>query len=264
MPSLQTQAEAIAALYQPPTTGRPSDIGSASTVQQVLDAIGDGNYLETAAKLAGLSKVTVYEWLKRGQTGEEPFATFANAVEKAEARAEAQMVANVRKASNLPQFWAAAATHLERRHPDRWGKRQDDNSVPKVIVQIGVGQGDVKVGIQVSSPTFAPDVLQDDTAKLLSDKTYAVSSSPIIKNYVNEPETALPVTIGESRRADPEGDPTPVVARAGGQRSPAQRKGQGRLARHQAKLAQTRKKAHRQSAQKAAVGRQDGVGTAIK
>lgn len=234
MPSLQAQAEAIARLYVPPDIGRPSDIGSASTVQQFLEAIGDGNYIETSAKLAGLSKQTVYDWIKLGQAGKEPFATFVDSLEKAEARAEAQMVANVRKASNLPQFWAAGMTVLERKYPDRWGRRADDNSVPKVVVQIGVGQGDVKVGI--IQPTFAlePQALSDGLHSLTEAHE---SNNNELCQLTSAPQAQLvpaDIHIGETRRADPAGDPTPRVARAGGQ---------GRLARHKAKLAQTRKKA---------------------
>jgi hypothetical protein len=183
MPSLAEQAQLIASLYQPPETGRHSDIGSQTTVQQFLEAVGDGNYIETAAKLAGLSKQSVYEWIKRGQQAETPaeaaFKVFADAVEKAEARAEAKMLANVRRASELPQFWAAGMTVLERRHPDRWGKRQDDSSVPKVVVNIGVGAGDVQVG--VINATFAPP-----TSSLSPDlHSLTVETASDKRGYVN-------------------------------------------------------------------------------
>ena len=220
MPSLAEQASTIASLYQPPAVGRPSDIGSASTVQQFLEAVGDGNYIETAAKLAGLSKVSVYEWLKRAQSnepGNDAFRVFANALEKAEARAEAKMLANVRKASELPQFWAAGMTVLERRHPDRWGKRQDDSSQPKVVVNIGVGSGDVKVGIQLSPPTFAPNSSLEDSANSLTDKACALSSS-LITAVMLQPAVGVPsaesatdtIPIGNPLRSDRVGDPTPV------------------------------------------------------
>jgi len=216
MPSLAEQAQTIANLYQPPSTGRPSDIGSASTVQQFLEAIGDGNYIETAAKLAGLSKVTVYEWLKRGQAGEAAYVAFANAVERAEARAEAKMVANVRRASELPQFWAAAATHLERRHPDRWSKRQEDSQAPKVIVQIGAGTGDIKVGIALSPAVDVHSVMPSplvvgtgEAPNSLETQAFAVSSSPISALMVTKAEAcqpALGVIEAEAKRQIPAGE----------------------------------------------------------
>lgn len=160
MPSLADQAQAIANLYVPPPTGRPSDIGSPSTVTQFLEAVGDGNYIETAAKLAGLSKQVVYNWIKRGQAGETPFDVFVDALEKAEARAEADAVRNVRQAGKLPQFWAAEMTYLERRHPEKWGKRQDTEQGPKVLVQVGGGSGNVQVNV-----AFAPQVSTDSLCK---------------------------------------------------------------------------------------------------
>jgi len=51
----------------------------------------------------------------------------------------------VRAAGKQPQFWAAEMTYLERKYPDRWGRRQDDQSVPKVIVQIGIKDSDVSI-----------------------------------------------------------------------------------------------------------------------
>jgi hypothetical protein len=204
MTSLAHQAQAIADLYQPPKTGRPSDIGSASTVQQFLEAVGEGNYIETAAKLAGLSKQSVYDWLRRGHAGEPAYKAFADAVEKAEARAEAAMVANVRKASHLPQFWAAGMTVLERRHPERWSKRQDDTNTPKVVVQIG-GPADVKIGIAVSPPTFAPLAPECSTANPLSDNAFAVSSRPITAVMLT-PAVSVPSLASEADRQIPAGE----------------------------------------------------------
>jgi len=226
MPSLAEQAQTIANLYSPPATGRPSDISSSSTLQQFLEAVGDGNYIETAAKLAGLSKVTVYEWLKRAQSddpADAAFKAFANAVERAEARAEAKMVANVRRASELPQFWAAAATHLERRHPERWSKRQDDSQAPRVVVQIGAGAGDIKVGIIATpSPSLSGDLHS------LSASVNSVQG-PINRDYVNQPDSSVRALDGEVKvgiaAAGFGGDPTPVVALAGGQRVPTRNKG---------------------------------------
>jgi hypothetical protein len=123
----------------------------------LLEAVHDGNYIETAAELAGLSKVTVYDWLKRGEANETPYNVFANALKRATARAEAAEVAKVRSAGNDPRFWAASMTYLERRHPDRWARRSDDSSAPKVVVQIGVRDSDVQVSVQGAAiPTALP------------------------------------------------------------------------------------------------------------
>lgn len=151
--SLRVQAEQIANAYLP-NGGRPALTSDANAVQVLLAAIADGNYRETACKLAGISKQTLYNTLKRAEAGDDSAILFVDALEKAEAYAESETVRNVRKASELPQFWAAGMTWLERKSPEKWGKRQDDSNTPKVVVQIGVGAGDVQVRIgEGGSPT---------------------------------------------------------------------------------------------------------------
>lgn len=215
MHNLAAQAHAIAEAYQPPHIGRPSDIGNEDTVREFLQAIGDGNYVETACKLAGLSKQAVYEWLKRGQTGEEPYKRFGDAVEKAEARAEAHLVSLQRKAAEAgPQYWPAAATQLERRHPDRWGKRQDDSSAPKVVVHVGGNATDVKVMVvtsEVSPPTFAPISPEEDTRKSLETQAFAEPSSPIRAVMLTSAEPCqvepAPPKLSQKRRKRAHGSP---------------------------------------------------------
>jgi hypothetical protein len=145
---LRVQAEQIADRYTADVhVGAPSLLADPDTVQQFLAAVADGNYRETAARLAGISKVTFYNWLKRADAGEPAALAFVNALEKAEAAAESETVRNVRNASKLPQFWAAGMTWLERKSPDKWGRRQDDSSAPKVVVQIGIKDSDVSLSL---------------------------------------------------------------------------------------------------------------------
>lgn len=140
MPSLQERAEAIAAQYEDQTTGRPTVLSDDIRVQKLLHALRAGNYREIACKVSGISRGAFYEWLKRD-------AVFLEAVEKAEADAECDLIEATTKAGRQPQFWAANMTLLERKHPDRWGRRQEDSSAPKVVVQIGVQSGDVSVSL---------------------------------------------------------------------------------------------------------------------
>ena len=102
---------------------RPSKLDR-ETQQRICDAIAAGNYMETAALYAGVCKDTLYEWLRRGRAGkkgDERYAQFAQAVEEALARSEVRDVALIAKAAE--QHWQAAAWRLERRYPDRWGRR---------------------------------------------------------------------------------------------------------------------------------------------
>jgi hypothetical protein len=114
-----------------------------------------GVHMEPAAQLAGLSPNTVRAWLKRGEDGESPFDLFLLAYKRAQGGIEAQVTKNIIKASADPRFWASGATYLERTHPDRWARRSDDSSAPKVVVQIGVRDSDVQVSVQAGNDNAA-------------------------------------------------------------------------------------------------------------
>jgi len=88
---------------------------------QIVAYITAGAYIETAAAAAGVVKNTLYDWLKRGKTGEEPFAAFSDAVERAMGQADMRDLAVIDKAAQANQ-WQAAAWKLERKHPDKWGR----------------------------------------------------------------------------------------------------------------------------------------------
>jgi len=149
--ALRVLAEQISALHRPAQTGRPSDFEDVDKIQRFLSYISDGNYRETACKASGFSLTSLQKKLKLAEEGNDAAIAFRTALEKAEGLAESETVVNVRNASKLPQFWAAGMTYLERKSPDRWGRRQDDASVPKVVVQVGGNASDVKVLIGISA-----------------------------------------------------------------------------------------------------------------
>ncbi len=116
--------------------GRPTKWNE-ETQAKIVQAIRAGNYIETASAFAGINKSTLYAWLKRGERekqrvaknprnrirkSEQHFVTFSNAVEKALAEAEVRDVAIIGKAAE--EQWQAAAWRLERKFPDRWGRRK--------------------------------------------------------------------------------------------------------------------------------------------
>lgn len=129
------------------------------THNKIITAIRAGNYIETAAAYAGVNKSTLYEWLKRGERekqrvaknpryrirkSEKPYVEFSNAVEKALAEAEIRDVAIIAKAAE--EQWQAAAWRLERKFPDRWGRKviehkgslevKNDESIKRIEKQL--------------------------------------------------------------------------------------------------------------------------------
>jgi hypothetical protein len=155
MPSLETTAQRIADAYQPPDTGRWSALSDANTLTELLTQLAAGQRRTVACQMAGITERTLYRWIEQADAGEEPQRTLVSAVKRAEAIAESRIVGNVIAASEKPQFWAAGMTYLERKYPEQWGRRSEDSSSPKVIVQIGVKDSDVQVSVSALEPTFA-------------------------------------------------------------------------------------------------------------
>ena len=115
--------------------GRPTKL-TPKIQEEILQVIRSGNYIETACAYTGINKSTFYLWLKRGarekdrvannprakiRKNEKKYVDFSNAVEKALAHAEIRDVAIIGKAAE--KEWQAAAWRLERKFPDRWGRK---------------------------------------------------------------------------------------------------------------------------------------------
>lgn len=100
---------------------------------QIVESLKVGNYLDVAAAQAGIAKPSVLKWLRRGAKGEQPYADFADAVRRAQNRAESELVRRheeiIRAALDMgdPKALAVAERaigwRLERKYPKRWGKQ---------------------------------------------------------------------------------------------------------------------------------------------
>jgi len=116
--------------------GRPTDL-TPQVQAKIVQAIVGGNANVVAAAYAGIGESTYYAWLDRGRkevtrlasspwarprATEMPFLEFLEAIEKAQADAEARNVALIAKAAQ-DGTWTAAAWWLERKYPERWGRK---------------------------------------------------------------------------------------------------------------------------------------------
>lgn len=86
-----------------------------------------GNYMETAAAAGGVEARTVRIWLRHAAEArvagrKNRYTKFADAVEAAQAEAEARDVTVISQAALAD--WKAAAWLLERKYPKRWAPRQ--------------------------------------------------------------------------------------------------------------------------------------------
>lgn len=130
----------------PPARGRPPKL-TPEIRKRIVDAVRAGNYLETAAKFAGVAKQTLYNWMARGRRASRgEYREFVDAVEKALSDAEVADVAIIGKAAREGN-WQAAAWRLERKFPDRWGRRT------KVEAEVG---GEVVVAARGGGVAILP------------------------------------------------------------------------------------------------------------
>ncbi len=91
--------------------------------ERIVALIAAGNYGVTACRAAGIAYQTYLNWLERGrQETEGPYVNFLAAITRAEADAEQRLVEQI--AAAVPTDWRAGAHLLERRYPDRWGRKE--------------------------------------------------------------------------------------------------------------------------------------------
>lgn len=103
-----------------------------AVVSAVLEALAAGHARWPAAALAGIGGTTLARWIE-----DDP--DLAARVAQAEALAEANHLAVITRAAEAGT-WQAAAWWLERRAPERWGRRrttadQADRSAGTIILR---------------------------------------------------------------------------------------------------------------------------------
>jgi succinate dehydrogenase flavin-adding protein (antitoxin of CptAB toxin-antitoxin module) len=108
----------------PARIGRPSKAEHVLT-SEMLDMIGtllvDGNCKETVAAFLGITRMTWWNWEQRGEREPDSiFGEFLYVVEKAQAAAEIGMLRSIRFGA---PGWQSSAWIMERRFPQRWGRR---------------------------------------------------------------------------------------------------------------------------------------------
>lgn len=89
---------------------------------EIVKRIRAGNYIKVACQAVGISHTAYFDWIKKGEEGIEPYDEFLYAVKKAEGEAHVNYVAII--ASQAPTQWQAAAWWLERKFPDKWGRKE--------------------------------------------------------------------------------------------------------------------------------------------
>ena len=106
-----------------PNRSIPKFIKDPNILRKLCKYIRQGNYPTTACRMVGITYQTFINWIKAGESEETPdYVMFLNKIREAEGKAEAGRLKTIRQAEVTD--WRAAAWQLERRHPERWAKRE--------------------------------------------------------------------------------------------------------------------------------------------
>ena len=169
--------------------GRPTKLTPeiADAIEQVVRA---GACVGVAARRLGISAEAAEEWVRRGEgrserRATEPYVSFATRIRKAEADDEVRRIALIAKAGTggevtyrrtttkadgavvmeerlLAPEWTANAWHLERKHPERWGRKERHEITGK-----DGGPIDARVIFYLPEPTRRVAVLETPSSRVL-------------------------------------------------------------------------------------------------
>jgi len=110
--------------------------------KRLCDLVRAGNWLESAAAMAGVSSAVVRDWCRRGEREAEKgldtiYTRFAADFETARAASEGHLVMRIMQATG--KDWKAAAWLLSKKNPDRFGEkivsRNENVTVPATAEQ---------------------------------------------------------------------------------------------------------------------------------
>ena len=109
---------------RPHPIGRPPKL-TTKMIEQICDLIIQGKKISRAALLTGISESTIYRWLALGKReGAEPiYVELVERVREATECSEIELLQRLRIATEKPDHWRATAWLLERRFPEKYGKK---------------------------------------------------------------------------------------------------------------------------------------------
>lgn len=139
---------------------------------RACEFIAKGSYIKQACHAAGISPRTYERWMNLGESGQgDVYVAFVAAIKEAESQAE-QANVDIIKAAAIgpvittktvtkpdsievtetvaPGSWQAAGFLLERKHPARWGRREQlehelGGSLKELVRELGKNRGKVSI-----------------------------------------------------------------------------------------------------------------------
>lgn len=118
----------------PIATGKGETLLTPEMQLKIVNNLKLGAYKQTAAAAAGIAQSTLDSWLRRGARGEEPFRSFALAVEKAQGMAKMSLLARIQEHGS--EHWQALAWILERTAPKEFGRKLELSGDDEAPIEI--------------------------------------------------------------------------------------------------------------------------------
>lgn len=116
-----------------------------------------GNYIDTVCEFLGIGTSTWFRWMREGEESKSGLKRqFWEAVKKAEAEAEIRLVTDLQKIASEDQKWQAIAWMLERKYPDKWGRK---DRLQAEIQHSGKDGGPIKVEQKVNLSNLSDEEL---------------------------------------------------------------------------------------------------------
>jgi hypothetical protein len=140
--------------------GKHAALAQSDVLETLFRAVSAGLNQRDSCAAAGISPDTFQRWMKMADA--EPdgaHAVLAADLKAARAAGKLAHLENIKKHS--AKEWTASAWTLERTDPEQFGKRDADSSQPKVVVQIGVRDGDVQVALSPAVPVVQSEGQQN-------------------------------------------------------------------------------------------------------
>ena len=114
--------------------------------ERLLQAIKLGAFTEHACHYAGITSATFRKWRQNAMDGIEPYKSFWEEVNLAESEAIVRRIARIEKAG-ADGNWQADAWVLERKYPDKFGRREKVTlqADPKAPIEVALQWADGNV-----------------------------------------------------------------------------------------------------------------------
>jgi hypothetical protein len=124
----------------PPDNGRESKL-SYERQEKIAGAIEQGKSITSAARMAGISRNAVYDWLERGETDKQEgkdneYVDFYDRVTRARGHGEDKYFQTVWQMAKEDGDHRFLASLMKQRYPDSWGETDTGVDADTVTIEV--------------------------------------------------------------------------------------------------------------------------------